>query len=87
MAHRIADPAIFLQLALAFLSLSLSASSVYLLNDLLDLEADRQHAKKKYRPLASGRFSIRKALLLIPVFLIISGWLALLSLPLPFFWL
>ena len=85
MAHRIMEPAIIFNLTLAFLSLSLSASAVYLLNDLLDLESDRQHTKKKYRPLASGTFSIRTALFLIPVFLIISGGIALLSLPLPFF--
>ena len=85
MAHRIAEPAIFFDLVLAFLSLSLSASAVYLLNDLLDLEADRQHARKKYRPIASGTFSINKAVFLIPVFLVLSAGIALITLPLPFF--
>jgi 4-hydroxybenzoate polyprenyltransferase len=85
MAHRIADPAIVFHLALAFLSLSFSASSVYLLNDLLDLEADRQHSKKKFRPLASGTFPIKKAVFLIPIFLIMGGCIALSSLPLPYF--
>jgi 4-hydroxybenzoate polyprenyltransferase len=84
MAHRIMEPAIVLHLCLAFLSLSLTASSVYLLNDLLDLEDDRQHSKKKYRPLASGTFSIKKAFFLIPIFLIISYSVALLLLPMPF---
>jgi 4-hydroxybenzoate polyprenyltransferase len=84
MAHRVAEPAIVLHLLLAFLSLSLMASSVYLLNDLLDLEDDRQHLKKKYRPLAAGTFSIRTALCLMPIFLISSYTIALLLLPLPF---
>lgn len=84
MAHRIMEPAIVWSLILAFLSLSLSASSVYLLNDLLDLKDDRQHSRKKYRPLASGTFSIKKAFCLIPTFLIISYSIALSLLPLPF---
>jgi 4-hydroxybenzoate polyprenyltransferase/phosphoserine phosphatase len=41
-----------------FVVFSLLASSIYLTNDLLDLEADRQHPRKKQRPLASGELSI-----------------------------
>jgi hypothetical protein len=85
MAHRIVETAIVLHLFMAFISLSLSASAIYLLNDLLDLEADRQHSLKKYRPLASGTFSIKKAIFCIPLFLIISYTMALSFLPLPFF--
>jgi 4-hydroxybenzoate polyprenyltransferase len=44
--------------AIAFLSLSLCASSLYLLNDLLDLEADRAHVRKRYRPFASGELGV-----------------------------
>jgi 4-hydroxybenzoate polyprenyltransferase len=43
---------------LGFVSLSLAASSVYLLNDLLDIEADRAHPRKKSRPLAAGDMSV-----------------------------
>ena len=43
-----------LQAGLAFLAFSLCASSVYLLNDLLDLPHDRAHATKRHRPFASG---------------------------------
>jgi 4-hydroxybenzoate polyprenyltransferase len=86
MAHRVLEPAIIQHLIMAFLSLSLSASSIYLLNDLLDLEADRLHVRKKYRPLASGTFSVKTALLLIPVFLLVSFSMALSLLPLPFFY-
>lgn len=46
----------------AFFAFSLLASSTYLLNDLLDLESDRAHARKKYRPLAAGTISIKNAL-------------------------
>jgi 4-hydroxybenzoate polyprenyltransferase len=44
--------------AVAFLAFSLCASSVYLLNDLFDLDADRRHPRKRERPFASGLLSI-----------------------------
>jgi decaprenyl-phosphate phosphoribosyltransferase len=42
------------QVALAFVVFSLSASSVYLVNDVRDVEADREHPTKRYRPIAAG---------------------------------
>jgi decaprenyl-phosphate phosphoribosyltransferase len=42
------------KVALAFLVFSLAASSVYLVNDVRDVEADRAHPTKKYRPIAAG---------------------------------
>lgn len=53
--------------ATAALAFSLCASGVYLLNDLLDLEADRQHPRKRKRPCASGELPIQYSLLLSPV--------------------
>ena len=47
-----------LSLLSAFVSFSLSASAMYLLNDLLDLSADRRHPRKSQRPLASGDLSL-----------------------------
>lgn len=44
---------------LAFFAFSLLASSTYILNDLLDIESDRAHSVKKYRPLAAGTISIK----------------------------
>jgi 4-hydroxybenzoate polyprenyltransferase/phosphoserine phosphatase len=43
---------------LAFLAFSLVASSVYVLNDLLDIPADREHARKRNRPFAAGSIPI-----------------------------
>lgn len=47
----------------------LAASSIYVLNDLVDLEADRAHPTKKNRPLAAGTISVLDALLAIPFLL------------------
>ena len=54
-AHRLAELDLLAQALLAFLALSLCASSTYLLNDLIDLPSDRRHPHKKDRALASGR--------------------------------
>lgn len=68
-AHRIGDVNVWPALLIAFLAFGLCASSVYLLNDLLDLESDRHHPRKRKRPLAAGTLSIMQATLLIPVLL------------------
>jgi 4-hydroxybenzoate polyprenyltransferase len=49
---------------LGFLALGLVASATYLINDLCDLDDDRQHWSKRNRPLARGDLSIRAALLM-----------------------
>lgn len=63
---------------LGFLAYSLAASSVYVLNDLVDLDADRQHPTKCRRPFASGAISVTHGLLLFPALLLIAFALALL---------
>ncbi len=57
---------------LAFLAYSCISSSVYILNDLLDIEADRRHPDNRHRPFAAGTLSIPAGLALAP-FLIGSG--------------
>lgn len=56
----------------AFFSFCFAASSIYIINDLIDLEADRKHQTKKYRPLASGALSIQSAIFMTPVLLSLS---------------
>jgi 4-hydroxybenzoate polyprenyltransferase/phosphoserine phosphatase len=64
--------------ALAFLSFSLCASATYIVNDLLDLDADRQHPRKRLRPFASGDLSALSGVAVVVVFLAASLALALL---------
>lgn len=52
----------FLAVLLATAAFSLGASSIYVLNDLLDLEADRRHPEKRFRPIAAGRLPISAAM-------------------------
>ncbi len=54
----------------AFASFSLCASSVYVLNDLLDLRADREHARKRRRPFASGDVPLMHGLVMAPLLLL-----------------
>jgi 4-hydroxybenzoate polyprenyltransferase len=54
-------------LALTFLAFGLAASAVYLCNDLVDLPADREHHRKRTRPLAAGRLPIAAAIGLAPL--------------------
>lgn len=54
----------------AFVSFSLCASSVYVLNDLLDLRSDRDHATKRHRPFASGTLGLDQGILLGPAALL-----------------
>jgi 4-hydroxybenzoate polyprenyltransferase len=57
---------------LAFLAFSACASSAYLLNDILDLAADRRHPGKRYRAIASGDLPIASALIATPILWLIA---------------
>lgn len=61
---------------IGFVSFSLAASSVYILNDFLDVSSDREHPTKKQRPFASGELSLIHSFWMIPVLLIPSLILA-----------
>lgn len=63
MAHRIAEPATAVTLLAAFVAFGLCASATYLMNDLLDLDADRAHPRKRHRPFASGELPVLHGLL------------------------
>lgn len=71
-AHLFLSEAIFSKLFLAFLAFGLCASSVYITNDLMDLDSDRQHPRKRNRPFASGRIPIWQGVLLSPILIAVS---------------
>lgn len=83
-SHQITNPTLLFHGLLAFLFFGFCASSVYLLNDLLDLSHDRHHASKRFRPLASGTLSIKSALIAAPLLLLISFLGSFYFLPWPF---
>lgn len=74
-AQRLFDIASFERTLLAFVTFCLVSSTIYLLNDLLDLEQDRQHPTKRNRPLASGRLPTSWAIGAIVVLFLISAGL------------
>lgn len=78
----------FLHIFAGFILFSLLSSAVYIINDLTDLEADRQHPQKQLRPIPAGKLPTRLALAAAVVLLLIvglgsvwlSGWFALICL-------
>jgi 4-hydroxybenzoate polyprenyltransferase len=54
----------------AFVAFCCTASAVYIINDLADLESDRAHPEKKHRPLAAGTLSISNALVIMALLLL-----------------
>ena len=57
-SHRLLEPWLLLQILIALATFNLTASAVYIVNDLLDLQADRRHRTKRNRPFASGKVPI-----------------------------
>ncbi len=83
-SHQLSNVGAVFDSVVAFVAFSLCASSVYLLNDLLDLKDDRQHATKCKRPFAAGTLNLVHGLVAAPVLLLAAFILALL-LPWQFF--
>ena len=69
-SHQLLNPQLFAQAVLAFIAFGLCASSVYLTNDMLDLAADRQHHRKRFRPFASGTLPLKLGFMITPFFLL-----------------
>jgi 4-hydroxybenzoate polyprenyltransferase len=65
-AHRLGALPDVTHVILGFVAFCLCASAVYVLNDMLDLEADRQHARKRLRPFASGALPLSLGFVMIP---------------------
>jgi 4-hydroxybenzoate polyprenyltransferase/phosphoserine phosphatase len=79
--HFLGDANRVLMALVGFLTFGMCASSVYLLNDLIDLEDDRHHPVKRKRPFASGAMPLLTGLAITPVLLVAAFTIALLFLP------
>jgi len=76
LAGRLTDMVSLTDTVIAFLALSIVASSTYLINDMWDLADDRRHWSKRHRPLASGRLPIATAAATVPFGIAIGFTLA-----------
>jgi len=76
-AHLVLAPDALLHSCMAFAAFCLCASGVYLLNDLLDLDADRRHPRKRLRPFAAGALPLVAGLVVTPMLTLAAFVLAL----------
>ena len=81
LSHQLDQTGMLLMAVIGFISFSLCASSVYLLNDLLDLDSDRLHDSKHRRPFAAGELPLSTGLVAAPVLLSVAFAVALLLPP------
>jgi decaprenyl-phosphate phosphoribosyltransferase len=66
-AGRLFESQVLIDVALAFVAFCLVSGTVYLLNDVRDVEEDRLHPKKRLRPIASGEMSVGSALVIATI--------------------
>lgn len=81
LAHRLSEPMLYVKAVIAFLSFSFLASSIYVVNDLMDLHADQHHPRKCRRPFAAGNLSLMAAAGAVPLLILSSLALAYLLPP------
>jgi len=70
-SKHIFDPGYLINSLEAFFTFCLTSSAVYIINDILDVESDRAHPRKKYRPIASGEISVRQAIIFLIMLLVL----------------
>lgn len=80
-AHRLLHMDLWVDVIVAIIAFSFTASSVYVLNDISDLWADRNHPKKMMRPLAVADISLIQGWIYCPLLLIAGYLIAYLNLP------
>jgi len=67
------DISLIINSTIAFVSFVILSGIIYIFNDILDIEKDKKHPKKKFRPIASGKISIKAAYKIIIVLFITLG--------------
>jgi 4-hydroxybenzoate polyprenyltransferase len=81
---KLLDPLAFAQSTLAFILFCIVSSGFYLVNDVVDRQADQRHPLKRLRPVAAGEITSRRALA-AGMFLVAAALVCSLALGLPFF--
>ena len=72
-AGKLMDLSMLLTNIMAFFAFCSISSCVYVLNDIIDVESDRVHKKKRYRPIAAGYISVNQAKITFFILLIITA--------------
>jgi 4-hydroxybenzoate polyprenyltransferase len=67
-ARHLFDLHLFLKVMVGFTFFCLATSSIYIFNDIRDIEKDKEHPEKRKRPLAAGQLSVNKAYIASGVF-------------------
>lgn len=78
-AEALTDGRTLLDVLLAFVVFCLAASSIYLVNDARDVDADREHPTKQFRPIASGMLPINLAYAMAAILIVASVGLSFLA--------
>jgi 4-hydroxybenzoate polyprenyltransferase/phosphoserine phosphatase len=86
-SHKVFEGELILRTLIAFVAMSFCASSIYIINDFLDVEADRQHPRKRFRPFAAGTISIPAGTVLATLMCLGGFGLGSMILPHRFTWL
>ncbi|RFA16260.1 decaprenyl-phosphate phosphoribosyltransferase [Subtercola boreus] len=73
------EPGVIVEVLLAIIAFSLTSSGGYMLNDLLDIQSDRLHPKKRFRPIPSGEFPVRAAWPTALVLLVVPSAVAIVA--------
>ncbi|RQO30554.1 hypothetical protein DBR32_13430 [Taibaiella sp. KBW10] len=68
--RKITDPDVMISVLIAILIFCLLSSSIYIINDIVDAPHDRNHPKKKFRPIAAKEVSVTAALVILAILLI-----------------
>jgi len=74
-AKQLFDQDLFIQVVLAFFAFCLTSSAVYIVNDIFDIEEDKLHPAKKFRPIPAGRISVTSAVITSAILALLTSYI------------